>query len=170
MFEREAQQTKTTNQNARRRRGGSRRAAREAEILRLAYELRAGEIAERGLGFALTTLGAEPVARALAGGEPFGRAARLRAVSSQDRDERAAWTILSACRPAVVRRRLEAAGVASKPGRATADRQAVRGARQVPELRLVGGVASFGEGAGQQPLGEQLAPVDAALFGAAEAA
>lgn len=171
MSENEAQQTKTINGNARsRRRRAKRPASREAEILRLAYELRAGGIAERGLGFALTTLGAEPVARALADGEPFGRAARLRAVSSRERDERAAWTILSACRPAAVRRRLEVVGVASKAAGSRADRGSGRRPREVSELRLAAGPASFGECAPQTPLREQLAPVAAALFGTAEAA
>ncbi len=164
-------QKNTSDKRQKRKRGGAKRQrSREAEILRLAYELREAGIAECGLGFALTTLGAEPVARALTDGEPFGRGARLRAVRSQDGEQRAAWTILSACRPAAVRRRLEPVGVASKPARATADRQRDRGAGDGSGLQLVAGGESFGEGASRTPLQAQLEPVAEALFGRRAAA
>ena len=144
--------------------------SREAEILRLAWELRAGGVAEMGLGFALRTLGAPVVGEALADTEPFGRSSRLRAARSDVRDERAAWTILSACQPVVVKRRLQAAGVASNGPRVPADRRPGPRSAGRPELRVVGGTPSPGDGALRTSIGEQLAPIAAALFGQANAA
>lgn len=170
MPENEGHKTKALDQGGRRGRRDNGSPSREAEILRLAYELREGGIAEGGLGFALTTLGAGTVALAIADGEPFGRGARLRAARSEDRDRRAAWTILSACGIRAVQRRLQAAGVASNARPRTADRGRDRRPGDGAGLRLVGGAASFGEGASRTPMQEQLGSVAEALFGEARAA
>ena len=170
MPDNEAQRITASNRNGRRSRRRNRPPSREAEILRLAYELREGGIAEGGLGFALTTLGAEAVAEAIADPEPFGRGSRLRAVRCDDRDERAAWTILSACQPVVVKRRLQVAGVAPNATRVRADRGPGPRSTGRPDLWLAGGIPSLGDGALRTSIGDQLAPIAAALFGQASAA
>ena len=74
----------------------------------LAYQLREAGIAEDGLGFAVRTLGTERVKREVEQGPPFGVRCRGRAAFASDPDELAAWTILSACAPAAVSRRIGA--------------------------------------------------------------
>ena len=142
--------------------------AKEALVRRLVRELREGGVAHAGLGFALAALGAESVERALADREPFGREARRRAARSEDEERRAAWIVLAACEPRVVRRRLEAGGIARRPER----RPTVR--RRVPDrrdrLRPADCCASFGRGAPRTPFQEQLAEVAERLFGGAVAA
>ena len=75
----------------------------------LAFQLRQAGVAEDGLGFAIRTLGSERVKAEVEQGPPFGVRCRGRAAFASDPDELAAWTILSACEPGVVSRRLGAA-------------------------------------------------------------
>jgi hypothetical protein len=102
----------------------------ELGIAALAFELRQAGIAERGLGFALRTLGADVVLEELRSSERFGRRARRRAALGLDRDERAAWTILAASGPRAIERRLERDGLVRRrlrrPGRTRS------GARPLP--------------------------------------
>ena len=72
----------------------------------LAYQLRQAGVAEDGLGFAIDTLGTRRVKREVEAGPPFGVRCRGRAAFAADADECAAWTILSACEPSVVSRRV----------------------------------------------------------------
>ena len=72
----------------------------------LAFQLREAGVAEQGLGFAISTLGSERVKAEVEQGPPFGVRCRGRAAFASDPDETAAWTILSACAPGVVSRRL----------------------------------------------------------------
>ena len=79
----------------------------------LAFQLREAGIAELGLGFAVRTLGTDRVKREVEQGPPFGVRCRGRAAFASDPDEMAAWTILSACEPGVVSRRLGGAAAGS---------------------------------------------------------
>jgi len=147
--------------------------ARRAElgVAALAFELRQSGIVERGLGFALRTLGANLVLEDLRRSERFGRRARRRAALSVDRDERAAWTILAGSGPRAIERRLERDGLAR--GRRQRDRRVRSGARggrgvrpaggAEPNVVLLHGRASFGSGASRSPFQEQLAEVALAL-------
>jgi hypothetical protein len=151
--------------------------ARRAElgIAALAFELRQAGIAERGLGFALRTLGAALVLEELRGSERFGRRARCKALLSVDRDERAAWTILAASGPRAIERRLERDGLTRV--RRRRDRRVRSGARggrdgrpaagAEPDVVLLQGGASFGSGARRSPFQEQLVEVALALAEAA---
>jgi hypothetical protein len=123
---------------------GGRRAARQpshAEVRELgsaalASELRQAGIAERGLGFALRTLGAELVLEELRRSERFGRRARRKATLATDRDERAAWTILAASGPRAIERRLERDGfVRRRLRRPPRVRSGARGGRGGPPGR-----------------------------------
>lgn len=82
----------------------------------LAYQLRQAGVAEQGLGFAIRTLGSGRVKAEVEQGPPFGVRCRGRAAFATDPDECAAWTILSACEPGAVKRRL--GGAAERPKRA----------------------------------------------------
>jgi hypothetical protein len=148
--------------------------ARRAElgVAALAFELRQSGIVERGLGFALRTLGADLVLEDLRRSERFGRRARRRAALSVDRDERAAWTILAASGPRAIERRLERDGLARR--RPRRDRRVRSGARggpgggrpaagAEPNVVLLHGRASFGSRASRSPFQEQLAEVALAL-------
>jgi hypothetical protein len=147
----------------------------ELGVAALAFELRQAGIAERGLGFALRTLGAQRVLEELRGSERFGRRARRRAERSVDRDERAAWTILAASGPRAIERRLERDGLTR--GRRRRDRRVRSGARggrggrpaarAEPDVVLMHGRRSFGSGAPRSPFQEQLAEVALALADAA---
>jgi hypothetical protein len=147
----------------------------ELGVAALAFELRRAGIAERGLGFALRTLGANLVLEELRRSERFGRRARRKAALSVDRDERAAWTILAASGPRAIERRLERDGLLRR--RARRDRRVrsgARGGRRVPpavradrDVVLLRGRASFGSGASLRPFQEQLAEVALALAEAA---
>jgi hypothetical protein len=151
--------------------------ARRAElgVAALAFELRQSGIVERGLGFALRTLGADLVLEDLRHSERFGRRARRRAALSVDRDERAAWTILAASGPRAIERRLERDGLLRR--RSRRDRRVRSGARggrggrlaagAERDVALMGGRASFGDGSGRTPFQEQLAEVAVALAEAA---
>jgi hypothetical protein len=151
--------------------------ARKAElgVVALACELRQAGIAERGLGFAIRTLGADLVLDELRRLERFGRRARRRAAASVDRDERAAWTILAASGPRAIERRLERDGlVRRRQRRPGLIRSGARGGRagRPPvgaerDAVLRGGRASFGSGARRSPFQEQLAEVAFALAEAA---
>ena len=95
----------------------------------LAYQLRQSGIAEEGLGFAIRTLGSERVKREVEQGPPFGVRCRGRAAFATDPEEAAAWTILSACEPGAVTRRLGTSSASrrrgpafNRHGRAGADR------------------------------------------------
>jgi hypothetical protein len=77
-----------------------------AQIRWLAYQLREAGVAEDGLPFAIDTLGRERVKREVEAGPPFGVRCRGRAAFAADPDEAAAWTILSACSPEAVSRRV----------------------------------------------------------------
>jgi hypothetical protein len=147
----------------------------ERGIAALAFELRQASTAERGLGFALRTLGADLVLEELRRAERFGRRARRRAGLAVDRDERAAWTILAASGPRAIERRLERDGLVRRrlrrPGRV---RSGARGGRAGHPaagaergVALLGGRASFGAGASRTPFQEQLAEVALALAEAA---
>ena len=83
----------------------------------LAYQLRKAGVAEDGLDFAVETLGSERVKQEVQQGPPFGVRCRGRAAFATDPDEAAAWTILSACEPGVVSRRIGAAATARKRSR-----------------------------------------------------
>ena len=83
----------------------------------LAYQLRQAGIAEDGLGFAISTLGTGRVKAEVEQGPPFGVRCRGRAAFATDPDEGAAWTILSACEPGAVSRRIGAATEGSNPPR-----------------------------------------------------
>ena len=148
---------------------------RELGIAALAFELRQAGIAERGLGFALRTLGAHLVLEELRRPERFGRRARRKAALAVDRDERAAWTILAASGPRAIERRLERDGlVRRRLPRHWRVRSGARGgrggrptARAEREDVVMGGRASFGSGAPRSPFQEQpaevaLAPAEAA--------
>jgi hypothetical protein len=151
--------------------------ARRAElgIAALAFELRQAGIAERGLGFALRTLGADLVLEELRGAERFGRRARRRAALASDRDERAAWTILAASGPRVIERRLERDGLLRRhlrrPGRGRSGAPGGRAGRPAAgaerDVVLLHGRASFGSGASRSPFQERLAEVAHALAEAA---
>jgi hypothetical protein len=149
--------------------------AAELGVAALAFELRRAGIAERGLGFALRTLGADLVLEELRRSERFGRRARRRAALAVDRDERAAWTILAASGPQAIERRLERDGrVRRRPrrnGRARSGARGARGARPAAgadrDVALLGGRASFGSGAPRSPFQERLAEVALALAEAA---
>jgi hypothetical protein len=148
---------------------------RELGVAALAFELRKAGIAERGLGFALRTLGARPVLAELRRTERFGRRARRRTALAADRDERAAWTILAASGPRAIERRLERDGLVRR--RLRRDRRARSGARggrggrpaagAERDVVVLRGRASFGEGAPRSPFREQLAEVALALAEAA---
>jgi hypothetical protein len=148
---------------------------RELGVAALAFELRQAGIAERGLGFALRTLGADLVLEELRRSERFGRRARRKATLATDRDERAAWTILAASGPRAIERRLERDGLTR--GRRRRDRRVRSGARggrggrpaarAEPDVVLLDGRASFGGGAPRTPFQEQLAEVALALAEAA---
>jgi len=148
---------------------------RELGIAALAFELRQAGIAERGLGFALRTIGADLVLEELRRSERFGRRARRKAVLSVDRDERAAWTILAASGPRAIERRLERDGLVRR--RPRPDRRVRSGARggrggrpaagADREVVLLHGRASFGGGAPRSSFQEQLAEVALALAEAA---
>jgi hypothetical protein len=150
--------------------------ARRAEpgIAALAFELRQA-VAERGLGFALRTLGADLALEELRRSERFGRRARRRAALALDRDERAAWTILAASGPRAIERRLERDGLVRRrlrrPGRVRSAARGGAGARPAAgaerDVALLGGRASFGAGASRTPFQEQLAEVALALAEAA---
>jgi hypothetical protein len=147
--------------------------ARRAEhgVAALAFELRQAGIAERGLGFALRTLGADLVLEELRRTERFGRRARRRAELAVDRDERAAWTILAASGPRAIERRLERDGlIRRRPRRDRRVRSGARGGRDgrraagaERDVVLQNGRASFGAGASRTPFQEQLAEVALAL-------
>jgi hypothetical protein len=147
----------------------------ELGVAALAFELRQAGIAERGLGFALRTLGADLVLEELRRSERFGRRARRKATLATDRDERAAWTILAASGPRAIERRLERDGLTR--GRRRRDRRVRSGARggrggrpaarAEPDVVLLDGRASFGGGAPRTPFQEQLAEVALALAEAA---
>ena len=77
-----------------------------AQIRWLAYQLREAGVAEDGLPFAIDTLGRARVKREVEAGPPFGVRCRGRAAFAADPDEAAAWTILSACSPGAVSRRV----------------------------------------------------------------
>jgi len=147
----------------------------ELGVAALAFELRQAGIAERGLGFALRTLGAEVVLEELRRTERFGRRARRLAALSVDRDERAAWTILAASGPRAIERRLERDGlVRRRLRRARRVRSGARGGRGGPpvaraarDVAVLRGRASFGSGASRSPFQEQLAEVALALAEAA---
>jgi hypothetical protein len=147
----------------------------ELGIAAVAFELRQAGIAERGLGFALRTLGAELVLEELRRAERFGRRARRRAALAADRDERAAWTILAASGPRAIERRLERDGlVRRRPRRHGRVRSGARGARAARpaagaerDVARPGGRASFGSGAPRSPFQERLAEVALVLAGAA---
>ena len=143
-------------------------------VAALAFELRQAGIAERGLGFALRTLGADLVLEELRGSEHFGRRAQRRAALSVDRDERAAWTILAASGLRAIERRLERDGLVRRRRRDGRVRSGARGgrggrpaARAERDVVLLHGRASFGEGAPRSPFQEQLAEVAQALAEAA---
>jgi hypothetical protein len=147
---------------------------RELGVAALAFELRQAGIAERGLGFALRTLGAQLVLEELRRTERFGRRARRSAAHAVDRDERAAWTILAASGPRAIERRLERDGLVRRPRRDRRVRSGARGgrggrpaARAKPDVVLLDGRASFGSGAPRSPFQEQLAEVALALAEAA---
>ena len=76
----------------------------------LAFQLRQAGVAEDGLEFAIKTLGSERVKGEVEQGPPFGVRCRGRAAFAGDPDERAAWTILSACSPGAVSRHLGEGG------------------------------------------------------------
>jgi hypothetical protein len=149
--------------------------AGELGVAALAFELRQAGIAERGLGFALRTLGAQLVLEELRRTERFGRTARRKAAASVDRDERAAWTILAASGPRAIERRLERDGLTrGRPRRDRRVRSGARGgrggrpaARAEPDVVLLHGRASLGAGALRSPFQEQLAEVALALAEAA---
>jgi hypothetical protein len=151
--------------------------ARGAElgVAALAFELRQADIAERGLGFALRTLGADLVLEELRRSERFGRRARRRAALSVGRDERAAWTILAASAPRAIERRLERDGLVRRhPRRDRRVRSGARGGRDGPpaagadrDVVLLHGRVSFGRGAPRSSFQEQLAEVALALAEAA---
>ena len=84
----------------------------------LAYQLRQAGIAEDGLPFAIATLGTGRVKREVEQGPPFGVRCRGRAAFATDPDERAAWTILSACEPRAVSRHVGSVRKRSGPHRA----------------------------------------------------
>jgi hypothetical protein len=144
-------------------------------VAALAFEPRHAGIAERGLGFALRTLGADLVLEELRGAERFGRRARRRAALASDRDERAAWTILAASGPRAIERRLERDGLLRRRlRRPNQVRWGARGGRAGGPAAgaergagLLGGGASFGSGASRSPFQEQLAEVALALAAAA---
>lgn len=101
----------------------------------LAYQLRQAGIAEDGLGFAIRTLGSERVKCEVEQGPPFGVRCRGRAAFATDPDEAAAWTILSACEPGVVSRRVG--------GTAGSRKRARRRTRRRPDRRpKVGEIAA----------------------------
>jgi hypothetical protein len=147
----------------------------ELGVAALAFELRRAGIAERGLGFALRTLGADVVLEELRRSERFGRRARRRAALSVDRDERAAWTILAASGPRAIERRLERDGLLRRRERrhrrgqsgARGVRAASPAARAERDIVLLRGRASFGGGAPRSAFQEQLAKVALALAEAA---
>jgi hypothetical protein len=145
--------------------------AAELGIAALAFELRQAGIAERGLGFALRTIGADLVLEELRRAERFGRRARRKAALAVDRDERAAWTILAASGPRAIEWRLERDGLARRRprrhGQVRSGARAARGARPAAraerDVVLLRGRASFGGGAPRSPFQEQLAEVALAL-------
>jgi hypothetical protein len=147
----------------------------EPGVAALAFELRQAGIAERGLGFALRTLGAQLVLEELRRSERFGRRARRRAALVSDRDERAAWTILAASGPRAIERRLERDGLLRRrlrrPGRVRSGAPGGRAGRPAAgaerDVVLLHGRASFGSGAPRSPFQEQLAEVAHALAVAA---
>jgi hypothetical protein len=151
--------------------------ARRADpgIAALAFELRQAGIAERGLGFALRTLGADLVLEKLRRSERFGRRARRRAALALDRDERAAWTILAASGPRAIERQLERDGLVRRrlrrPGPVRSGARGGRNSRPAAgaerDVGLLGGRASFGAGASRTPFQEQLAEVALTLAEAA---
>jgi hypothetical protein len=144
-------------------------------VVALAFELRHARIAERGLGSALRTLGADLVLGELRRSERFGRRARCRAALASDRDERAAWTILAASGPRAIERRLERDGLLRRrlrrPGRVRSGAPGGRAGRPAAgaerDVVLLHGRASFGSGASRSPFQERLAEVAHALAEAA---
>lgn len=136
-------------------------------VAALAFELRQAGAAERGLGFALRTLGSDRVLEELRTPARFGARCGRRARLAPDRDERGAWTILAASGPRAIERRLERDGLIRRPRRRPAPagmsgrRDAT--AREDGRVALLRGRAEFGEHARRSPFQEQLAEVALAL-------
>jgi hypothetical protein len=144
--------------------------APELGVAALAFELRQAGAGERGLGFALRTLGADRVLEELRRRSRFGARCRRRGTRALDRDERAAWTILAACGPVAIERRLERDGLIRRnrrSGRRRRDAAAPRMSGEEGDVVLLRGRAEFGAGADRTPFQEQLAELALTLAEAA---
>ena len=67
--------------------------------------------AEKHVGWAIQTVGADQAAMALAQPEPWGRLCRTQAQAARQPSRVEGWRTLGRCRPDTVRRRLAAAGL-----------------------------------------------------------